>query len=392
MMRHTAVLCDFRVLAPEYRGDQQRAFDWLASAHAEAEVALRTAQGQSAPEDLRRRMRRLVLRFGSMTDRIQFRGTVLGDFSHQDWSQMRIFSLAAEPGGARCGERTNLYADVVEDAFERFYAGQDSAPDVLMHVTCTGYVAPSGAQLLVSRRRWGARTEVIHAYHMGCYAALPGIRIADSLLASGRQRVDLVHTELCSIHLDPTLHTPEQLMVQSLFADGMARYSLVPAERFARCAPERGPGLQLLATHEEIVPDTLGEMGWRTADHGMRMSLSREVPERIEPWLKPLLERLAEAAQRRPEDLLERAVFAVHPGGPRIIDQVRVALGLHETQVRHSDEVLAQHGNMSSATLPHIWQAILADGAVAPGTDVVSFAFGPGLTLSGAVLRKQGPA
>ena len=43
---------------------------------------------------------------------------------------------------------------------------------------------------------------------------------------------------------------------------------------------------------------------------------------------------------------------------------------------------------MSSATLPHIWARIAADPAVAAGTLVTSLAFGPGLTVYGAVLRK----
>jgi predicted naringenin-chalcone synthase len=43
---------------------------------------------------------------------------------------------------------------------------------------------------------------------------------------------------------------------------------------------------------------------------------------------------------------------------------------------------------MSSATLPHIWQEILRSPEVCHGDLIVSLAFGPGLTLSGAVLRK----
>jgi len=45
---------------------------------------------------------------------------------------------------------------------------------------------------------------------------------------------------------------------------------------------------------------------------------------------------------------------------------------------------------MSSATLPHVWKAILDDDAVPSGTLIVSLAFGPGLTIAGAILRKSG--
>jgi predicted naringenin-chalcone synthase len=43
---------------------------------------------------------------------------------------------------------------------------------------------------------------------------------------------------------------------------------------------------------------------------------------------------------------------------------------------------------MSSATLPHVWKAILEDDAIPGKTLIVSLAFGPGLTLSGGILQK----
>ena len=74
-------------------------------------------------------------------------------------------------------------------------------------------------------------------------------------------------------------------------------------------------------------------------------------------------------------------IVAVHPGGPKIIDAVRELLELRESQVSHSRAVLYEHGNMSSATVPHIWQKILQDESIMNETPVLSLAFGPGLTV-----------
>ena len=41
---------------------------------------------------------------------------------------------------------------------------------------------------------------------------------------------------------------------------------------------------------------------------------------------------------------------------------------------------------MSSATLPHVWQEILNKN-YSIGTKIISYAFGPGLTLFGAVFE-----
>ncbi len=93
-------------------------------------------------------------------------------------------------------------------------------------------------------------------------------------------------------------------------------------------------------------------------------------PERVE------LE-LGEAGLR----LEDVAGWAVHPGGPRILDVVRDELGLTEDEIAASRRVLAEHGNCSSATV----LLVLEEMAEVDGP-VVVMAFGPGLTLYAALL------
>jgi predicted naringenin-chalcone synthase len=80
---------------------------------------------------------------------------------------------------------------------------------------------------------------------------------------------------------------------------------------------------------------------------------------------------------------------AIHPGGSRILDGIAACLELTEAQMAHSRRVLHERGNMSSATLPHIWARMAADPAVRPGELILSLAFGPGLTVTGNILRKE---
>ena len=81
-------------------------------------------------------------------------------------------------------------------------------------------------------------------------------------------------------------------------------------------------------------------------------------------------------------------VFAIHPGGPAILNQIRGKLGIEESQIAMSRKVLYEHGNMASATAPHIWQAIVESPAIPVGSKVLSMAFGPGLTVIGALFEK----
>jgi len=382
MTRTPVFLHDFQSQRPQHHAEQGAVLEWIAAAHAQAEITLRRPDSREEREEIVRKLRRLVLRFGCSTDRISRRYSALDDFSHTDWGRMRIFQLDRFPAGKPCDERNRFFREVTGAALDRFYIEEADPPGALIHVTCTGYVAPSAAQRLVAGRDWGRATEVLHAYHMGCYAALPAIRLAAGLLERGKERVDIVHTELCSLHLDPSQHQPEQLVVQTLFADGLIRY------RASRPEGARA-GLELVDAREELVPGTEDAMTWMVSPFGMQMTLSRQVPEYIRASLGPFLDRLGAGQGLDARQLAERALFAIHPGGPRIIDEIAELLGLAPEQVQASNAILRNHGNMSSATLPHVWQAMLADPAVAAERLIVSLAFGPGLTLSGALLRKR---
>jgi predicted naringenin-chalcone synthase len=78
----------------------------------------------------------------------------------------------------------------------------------------------------------------------------------------------------------------------------------------------------------------------------------------------------------------------VHPGGPKILDRAREVLLLQEAQLACSRKILLERGNMSSATLPHVWMELLRDTQIAAGRTIVSLAFGPGLAVCGAIMRK----
>lgn len=367
------LLTGFQATRPRYELAQARSLDWLAAVHAEAE-ATTMALGESEKAAFAARMARVIARCACAPDKIARRGHSVADIELGGWDGNEIYDVRRSPHGAGTAARSRLFGELVAMYFDETYAAA-SAPEDLIHVTCTGYVAPSGAQQLVARRGWPTR--VTHAYHMGCYAAVPAVRLAAGMSSLGSQRVDLVHTELCSLHLDPADHRIEQLVVQSLFADGMIRYSLIPS------APH---GLALLALHEQLVPDSLGAMRWIAGDHGMQMTLARDVPEQIAAVLRAFV---IELYRRAGLDLgrTRDSVFAVHPGGPRIIDGVQHTLELADAQVAASRAVLLDHGNMSSATLPHVWMVL--DQTLAPRTLIASLAFGPGLTVCGALFEKR---
>jgi len=214
---------------------------------------------------------------------------------------------------------------------------------------------------------------------MGCYGALPAIRIA----SHGNKKTDIVHTEICSLHMNPTNHSLGQLVVESLFADGFIKYS------FSHNPPCHKSYYSVLAMHEVIIPDSTQCMSWQCEDWGFGMFLSKDVPAKIALSIHSFIRDIAAKASLSMEEILVNAFFAIHPGGPKIISQIQERLNLSNQQVQHSHYILHQHGNMSSATLPHVWKAMLDDQNVPSGSWVLSMAFGPGLTISGAIFKKE---
>lgn len=378
-------LTGFRVVRPAYESSQSETLAWLARAHTEAERAASVEPEQFDAERFCVDMERLVRRFGCSQESIARRGYEIPDVASSRWDEMRVYDFGLGPEGAGTHARTRHFARITERVLDELYDDPSAAPPRdLLHVTCTGYASPSAAQQLVTRRGWGKATRVLHAYHMGCYAALPAVRVAAALVGGGgSSRADLVHTEICSLHLRPLQHAPEQLVVQSLFADGHARYSVVPA---AGCV---SPSLALLGVREELLADSEEAMTWTASDAGMEMTLARDLPRRIARAVRAFVDDLRADVGTGLPPFDESAVFAVHPGGPRVIDAVQSALELSDAQVATSREVLLRYGNMSSATLPHVWRELLESRHVAAGTPIVSLAFGPGLTMAGSVMVKS---
>jgi predicted naringenin-chalcone synthase len=388
-MKPLPLLYDFRKQFPTYYGSQEECIAWLAAAHAKAES--KVTSDDSKEIEMQPRLEKLIRRFGCSPKHIGWRGTELEDFSHRNWQQMQVFNLDESPEGRGLNTRNQFFADTVNRAVGRFYESDETPPADLLHVTCTGYASPSAIQRLVNEKNWHSQTRTTQIYHMGCYASVPALRVTTGLLLNPQNdkpgRADIVHTELCSLHFNPKDHSPEQLVVQSLFADGFIRYSMAIDGEVTN--GDGHSAYEVLAVREEMVGNSLEDMTWAVAEFGFRMSLSRDVPSKIANSIRGFLERLFAQGGEHYLESKPVTVFAIHPGGPKIIDTVQELLDISNDQTTQSRAVLFERGNMSSATLPHIWSKIIEDDNVKSGTLVASLGFGPGLTMAGALFRKR---
>ena len=372
----TSYLSRFRSIRPKYLLSQTNALQGL------VKLRLRMDPRPESwdPQIIENRIRR----FGLANAQIESRGSEISDY--QD-SKLQPYAFFKDGKVPLLETRMEFFRTRTREVMNEFYESETRLPSDLVHVTCTGYTSPNAAQEISAKWAKDAKhlSTVTHAYHMGCYASLPAIRIARGLCFAKQTRtdgpIDIIHQEICSLHFDPLTLEPEQIVVQSLFADGHIRYSLTEALT--------EDGFEIKALREEIIPETETLMSWTPSSTHFSMRLSREVPVKLKHALRSFLDEILKDAALTgvAATQMSELIFAIHPGGPKIIEAVEVELGLTPNQTLESHEVLKHYGNMSSATLPHIWQKILQNPERTHGTYLVSLAFGPGLTLSGGVFQ-----
>jgi predicted naringenin-chalcone synthase len=299
--------------------------------------------------------------------------------------------LIINPKGVDIKIRHESYGKVADLCLAEMYKDAPASPDDIIHVTCSGYLAPSPVERMVARKQWFGAT-VTHSYHMGCYGAFPAIKMAHGFLASShfgvtapKSQVDIVHTELLSAHHDFMDLGAGNIITMSLFSDGFIKYSAY-SEESLRAQGLRG--LRILAFDEHLLPDSPDEMTWVPGPHHFHMTLTVMVPILIKRHIRSFIESLLNRIGMDFEEQKDAMIFAIHPGGPKIVEHIQDELGLRDDQVAFSKQVFQEHGNMSSATIPYILKEILEETAIPVGTRVVSVAFGPGLTVTGLVLEK----
>jgi len=285
------------------------------------------------------------------------------------------------------GQRMTPYRrEALPLAMEAVRASLGQVPEVeaatithLVTVSCTGMYAPGLDIELV--QALGLRPDVRRTCvnFMGCYAAVNAIKLADAFCrADADARVLIVSVELCTLHFQKSPQE-DHLISNALFGDGAAA-CLVQA----RPLPAGAPSLSLDGFHCGLEPDGHDDMAWHINDFGFEMTLSSYVPKLIQRGIRKLTDGLLASL---PVQLSDIRHFAIHPGGRKILETIETELGLTREDNRHAYRVLRDYGNMSSATVLFVLRDVLAAATPADnGAPVLSFAFGPGLTMEAMLL------
>ena len=246
----------------------------------------------------------------------------------------------------------------------------------LITVSCTGMYAPGPDIELIQRLGLPTSTHRLAINFMGCYGAFNGLKAAAALVqADPAAKVLLVCTELCTLHFQKK-NEEDHLLANALFADGAAAVLLE--------GTLRPTALEVAAFACELLPEGRDDMAWHISDFGFEMKLTSRVPAILRTGLPTVLERLVAQKGLRREDV---GLYAIHPGGRRILEVVEEVLGLPPEANAAAYEVLRDYGNMSSVTILFVLKKLWEQNRQRQGTWLFASAFGPGLTAETALLR-----
>ncbi|MCA9296902.1 MAG: type III polyketide synthase, partial [Phycisphaerales bacterium] len=294
-------------------------------------------------------------------------------------------AILRDDAGPTTGDRMQLYAQhagaLAHDACAMALHHATISPEAITHlisVSCTGFIAPGVDVQLIHALGLPAGTPRTAIGFMGCHGALNGLRIARALVDADPSAVVLMCcVELCSLHFAYGWN-PERIVANALFADGAGAVIVAGPD-----APVHAPAAAwtIVSDATEILPDTTDPMSWTIGDHGFEMTLSPTVPDRIHNALPSFLTRwLGDDI-----DIAAINAWAVHPGGPRILDAVEASLELPPAALDISRTILRTCGNVSSVTLLLILHAMTDANVAGP---LLMLAFGPGLTIEAAHLTR----
>jgi prepilin-type processing-associated H-X9-DG protein len=345
------------------------------------EEALRFAMTLSGlAEDQHAWLKRIYRQSG-----IQSRGSVLlreGEDHYQSAREFFPASKGPEDRGPGTAARMAVYAReapklALRSAGAALENSKTPAGEIthLITASCTGFYAPGLDAALIEGLGLDRGVRRAHVGFMGCHAAFNALSVARDIAAAHREaRVLVCCVELCSLQWAYGAD-PGKLVANALFADGSAS-AVIASGGYGS-----GGCWEIEDFSSYLIPESSDAMTWNLGDHGFEMTLSPGVPEIIRKNLAGWCDAWLGKEELSRADI---SGWAIHPGGPKILEAVREGLELGAEDVRFSREVLSQHGNMSSATVLFILDRMAREIT----GRVVAIGLGPGLIAEGMRVRR----
>ena len=250
--------------------------------------------------------------------------------------------------------------------------------DFLAVCSCTGYVCPDVGSRLIAHMDLKRTVQRASIVGLGCAGAIPTLqRAADFVRANSGRKALMLAVEICSAcyYVDDTLET---VIGNAICADGAAAFLLGAGEPGQYAYPQ-------VIDFETFLDTEHIEAVWLRHRNGkLRIVLGASVQHLAGPIIEKALQPLL---QRHGLSQSQIRFWIVHPGGRKVIDNVKRHFGMTDEQLRFSRSVLSNYGNMSSPTTMFVLDEVVRYGDARPDDWGVMIALGPGMAAEAALLK-----
>lgn len=245
--------------------------------------------------------------------------------------------------------------------------------DLMIYVTCTGFMMPSMTAWLINSMGFRQTTRQLPIAQLGCAAGGAAInRAHDFCTAYPEANALIVACEFCSLCYQPTDNGIGSMLSNGLFGDAVAAAVVRGCD---------GNGVRLERNASHLVPDTEEWISYAVKATGFHFQLDKRVPTTMKP-LAPVLRQLVDSHQW---DVSGLDFYIVHAGGPRILDDLTKFLGVPAEAFRHSRATLTEYGNIASAVVLDALNRLFEEDRLTDSARGIIAGFGPGITAEMAV-------
>ncbi|KAG6680197.1 hypothetical protein I3842_13G029600 [Carya illinoinensis] len=252
----------------------------------------------------------------------------------------------------------------------------------IVYVSSSEIRLPGGDLYLASQL--GLRNDVgrVMLYFLGCYGGVTGLRVAKDIAENNPgSRVLLTTSETTILGFrPPNKERPYDLVGAALFGDGAAAVIIGSNP----LKGQESPFMELNYAVQQFLPETHTVIDGKLSEEGINFRLGRDLPQKIEDNIEEFCKKLmAKANLINFNDLF----WAVHPGGPAILNRLESTLNLTSEKLKCSRRALMDYGNVSSNTIFYVIDYMREE--LKRGTEEwgLALAFGPGITFEGILIR-----
>ncbi|MGV2620232.1 UNVERIFIED_CONTAM: naringenin-chalcone synthase [Halobacillus marinus] len=230
--------------------------------------------------------------------------------------------------------------------------------DHILFVSSTGIATPTLDTYIMNEMGMRENVKRTPLFGLGCAGGTSGVGKAyEWLLGNPEGNVLVICVELCSLTFQRKDPRVSNFVGTALFGDG-ASAVLLTGDASTLNEKRRGSVPKITGFDSKTKKHSTDVMGWRIVDTGFEVIFNKSIPKLVRDFWSGHAKEVLDRNGWRVEEL---PFLIAHPGGRKVLESYQEIFGLDPSVLRHSSEVLARHGNMSSPTVHFVLDRVLQD-------------------------------